>query len=152
MFFITSKEENDLDDIDFEILKFLQEDASISFTEIARKLKISESTVRKRIEKLKQKGIIKKFTIIVNPLKMGFNAISIIGIDVEPSRILEVVKKLCEIPEIKNVSISTGDHMIIIEIWAKNTNELLKIIEEKIGVINGIERICPSIILEKIKE
>lgn len=50
---------------------------------------------------------------------MGFNAISIIGTDVEPTRILEIAKKLCELSEIKCVSISTGDHMITIEIWAK---------------------------------
>lgn len=62
-----------VDKVDLAILKFLQEDASIPFTEIARRLKISESTVRKRVEKLKQEGIIKRFTVIIEPSKIGLN-------------------------------------------------------------------------------
>jgi len=122
------------------------------FTEIARRLKLSESTVRKRVEKLVQEGVIKKFTIIVEPSKIGLNATAIVGIDVEPPKLLEISQKLCELSEVKYVATSTGDHMIMIEIWARDTKELAKIISEKIGVINGIKKICPAIILEKLKE
>lgn len=141
-----------MDETDLAILRILQEDASIPFIEIARRLRISESTVRKRVEKMKREGIIKKFTVIVDPLKMGYNAVAIIGVDVEPPKILEVSKKLCELPETRYVATSTGDHMIMIEVWAKNATDLLKIINEKIGVIEGVKRVCPSIILEKMKE
>lgn len=141
-----------MDDTDLVILNLLQEDASMPFTEIARRLKISESTVRKRVEKLRREGVIKKFTVVVDPLKLGFNAISIVGIDVEPSKILEVAQKLCELPEARYVATSTGDHMIMIEVWAKNTRDLLNIVDEKIGAVDGVKRICPAIILEKLKE
>ncbi|MEM1586156.1 MAG: Lrp/AsnC family transcriptional regulator [Candidatus Bathyarchaeia archaeon] len=141
-----------MDDTDLVILKFLQEDSSIPFTEIARRLRMSESTVRKRVEKLKREGVIKKFTVVVDPLKMGFNTVAMIGIDVDPSKILEVAQKLCELPETKSVATSMGDHMIMAEVWAKNAMDLLKIINEKIGVIDGVKRVCPAIILEKLKE
>lgn len=141
-----------MDDTDLVILNLLQEDASMPFTEIARRLKISESTVRKRVEKLRREGVIKKFTVVVDPLKLGFNAISIVGVDVEPSKILEVAQKLCELPEARYVATSTGDHMIMIEVWAKNTRDLLNIVDEKIGAVDGVKRICPAIILEKLKE
>ncbi|MBS7625380.1 MAG: Lrp/AsnC family transcriptional regulator [Candidatus Bathyarchaeia archaeon] len=140
------------DNTDLAILRLLQEDASISFTEIARRLKMSESTVRKRVEKLVQEGVIKKFTIIIEPSKIGLNAIAIVGIDVEPPKLLEASQKLCELPEVKYVATSTGDHMIMIEIWARDTKELAKIISEKIGVIDGVKKVCPAIILEKLKE
>ncbi|MEM2454724.1 MAG: Lrp/AsnC family transcriptional regulator [candidate division WOR-3 bacterium] len=141
-----------MDDTDLAILRILQEDASMPFTEIARRLKMSESTVRKRVEKMKREGVIRKFTIIVDPPKMGFNAIAIIGIDVEPTKILEVAQKLCELPETKYVATSTGDHMIMIETWAKDSKDLLKIVTEKIGRIDGVKKVCPAIILEKLKE
>jgi len=141
-----------IDEIDLAILKFLQEDASISFTEIARRLKISESTVRKRVEKLKQGGVIKRFTVIIDPSKIGLNTVAIVGIDVDPSKLLEVSQKICEIPETRYVATSTGDHMIMTEVWAKDGRELTKIISEKIGTIDGIKKICPAIILEKLKE
>lgn len=41
--------------------------------------------------------------------------------------------------------------MIILEIWTRDGKELTRIISEKIGKIDGIHRICPSIILEKLK-
>jgi Lrp/AsnC family transcriptional regulator for asnA, asnC and gidA len=141
-----------VDEVDLAILKFLQEDASIPFTEIARKLKISESTVRKRVEKLKQEGVIKRFTVIIDPSKIGLNTVAIVGVDVDPSKLLEASQKMCEFPETRYVATSTGDHMIMTEIWARDGRELTKIISEKIGAIDGIKKICPAIILEKLKE
>jgi Lrp/AsnC family transcriptional regulator for asnA, asnC and gidA len=41
--------------------------------------------------------------------------------------------------------------MIMFEIWTRNGKELTRIISEKIGKIEGVNRICPSIILEKLK-
>ncbi|MEM2320714.1 MAG: Lrp/AsnC family transcriptional regulator [Candidatus Bathyarchaeia archaeon] len=141
-----------MDETDLAILRILQEDASLPFTEIARQLKMSESTIRKRVERLKREGVIKKFTVVVDPQKIGFNAIAIVGIDADPSKILDVAKKLCELPEARYVATSTGDHMIIAEVWAKNTMDLLRTINEKIGVIDGVKKVCPAIILEKLKE
>jgi len=140
------------DKVDLAILKFLQEDASIPFTEIARRLKISESTVRKRVEKLKQEGIIKRFMVVIEPSKIGLNTVAIVGVDVDPPRLLEAAQKLCEITETRYVATSTGDHMIMTEIWTKDGRELTKIISEKIGTIEGVKKICPAIVLEKLKD
>ncbi|MEM1539476.1 MAG: Lrp/AsnC family transcriptional regulator [Candidatus Bathyarchaeia archaeon] len=140
-----------VDKTDLAILNFLQEDASMPFTEIARRLKISESTVRKRVEKLRKEGVIKRFTIIIEPSKIGLNTVAIIGVDVDPSKLLEVSQRLCEIPETKYVATSTGDHMIMTEIWTKDGKELTKIISEKIGTIEGVKKICPAIVLERLK-
>jgi Lrp/AsnC family transcriptional regulator for asnA, asnC and gidA len=141
-----------VDKTDLAILKFLQEDASIPFTEIARRLRISESTVRKRVEKLKQERVIKRFTVIVEPSKIGLNTVAIVGVDVDPTKLLEAAQKLCEIPETRYVATSTGDHMIMTEIWTKDGKELTKIISEKIGTIEGVKKICPAIVLEKLKD
>ncbi len=150
---INEKErKNRVNNTDLAILKLLQEDASMPFTEIARRLRMSESTVRKRVEKLRQESVIKKFTIIIEPSKIGLNTIAIVGLDAEPSKLLEVSQKLCEFTEIKYVATSTGDHMIMTEIWARDTKDLAKIISEKIGVIDGVKKVCPAIILEKLKE
>jgi len=140
-----------VDQLDLKILQLLQADGSLSFTEIARKLKLNESTVRKRVATLKQDGVIRKFTAIVEPSKIGFNTVAIIGIDVDPPKLLEASQKLSEIPETRYVATSTGDHMIVTEIWARDGKELSKVISEKIGTIEGVKKICPSIVLEKLK-
>lgn len=140
-----------VDQLDMKILDFLQNDGSVSFTEIARKLKLNESTVRKRVTSLREEGVIRKFTAVVEPSKIGLNTVSIVGVDVEPSKLLAIAQKLCEIREARYVAISTGDHMIMIEIWARDGKELSKVISEKIGTVEGVTKICPSIILEKLK-
>ncbi len=140
-----------LDPIDLKILQILREDASIPFTEVARRLGVSESTVRKRVANMRAEGVIKKFTVLVEPSKIGLNTVAIVGVDVDPAKLLEVSEKLCELPETLYVATSTGDHMIMTEIWTKDGRELTKLMSERIGSIEGVKKICPAIILEKLK-
>lgn len=141
-----------IDRTDLEILKVLEKDSSLPYAEVARILKMKEATVRKRILTLREKGVIKKFTILVDPAKIGLKTVAIIGLDVDPTRLLEACERLSQIPEIRYVATSTGDHMVMTEVWASDGKHLAEIISEKIGKIEGVKKVCPSIILEKIKE
>ncbi len=141
----------EIDELDLKILKLLEEDGRLAFMEIAKKLRLSESTIRKKVQALKEKGVIKRFTVEIDPAKIGLNTVAIVGIDVDPPKLLEVAQKLCEFKEIRCVATSTGDHMIMTEIWTRNGRELTRLISEKIGPIEGIKKICPAIILEKLK-
>lgn len=141
-----------VDDLDREILHMLQADGSTSFTKIAKKLRRNESTIRKRVLSLKKDGVIKKFSVVLDPAKIGFGTVAVIGVDIDPEKLLDVAQNLIKIPETRYVATSTGDHMIMIEIWAKDGRELSQILSEKIGAIEGVKKICPSIILEKMKE
>ncbi|MCD6108397.1 MAG: Lrp/AsnC family transcriptional regulator [Thermoplasmata archaeon] len=141
-----------IDQKDKRIIEILQKNARIPNTEIAKMLGISESTVRKRINDLESKGVIKKYTVVVDPSKIGYNTVTILGVDVDPTKFLDVAKELAKLPETKYVATSTGDHMIMAEIWTKDGQTLAELISNRIGKIGGVKRICPAIILEKIKE
>ena len=141
-----------MDDKDRKIIEALRENSRTPFTEIAQKLGVSESTIRNRVQALENDGVIKKYTILVDPSKMGYNTVSIVGLDVEPSMFLEAAKSMAEIDKVQYVATSTGDHMIMSEIWTRDGRELSVLISEKIGKIKGVHRICPAIILEKLKE
>lgn len=141
----------EVDSLDLKILKLLQEDGRASFTAIAEKLRLSESTIRKRVQALQKRDIIKRFTAEIDPYKIGIRTVAIVGVDVDPTKLLEAAQKLCEIKEIRSVATSTGDHMIMTEIWTKDGRALTSLISEKIGKIDGVKKICPAIILEKLK-
>ena len=141
-----------MDEKDRKIIEALRENSRTPFTEIAKRLKVSESTIRNRVQALENDGVIKKYTILVDPSKMGYNTVSIVGLDVEPSMFLEAAKSMAEIDKVQYVATSTGDHMIMSEIWTRDGRELSVLISEKIGKIKGVHRICPAIILEKLKE
>ncbi|HIH97897.1 MAG TPA: Lrp/AsnC family transcriptional regulator [Thermoplasmata archaeon] len=140
-----------MDKKDLEIVEILRQNARISFTDIAKRMRTSEATIRKRVRNLEDKGVIKGYTIIVDPVKLGFNIVSIVGFDVEPSKFLEIAKRLTEFKEIRYVATSTGDHMIMTGIWTKNTADLAYFLQ-KIGKVEGMKKICPAIITEKLKE
>ena len=140
-----------MDDKDKKIIELLMENARMPFTEIAKKLGVTETTVRKRVEEMEKKGIIKKYTIEVNPEKLGYRTVTILGMDVEPRYLLEAAKKLAELEETQWVATSTGDHMLMCEIWAKDAEDLMKILTNKVGKIKGVKDLCPAIIMERIK-
>jgi len=52
--------------------------------------------VRKRVLSLQRRGVIKKFTIKVDPSKIGMKTIAVVGVDVDPTKLLEVAQKMGE--------------------------------------------------------
>ncbi len=141
-----------IDEKDKKIIRMLERDSRIPFTEIADKLNVSEATVRKRVKKLEENEVILGYTVKIDRSKLGYDTVAYVGLDVDPSLFLQAAKKMTEIKEVKYVATSTGDHMIMTEIVARNGKELTKIISKKIGKIEGVRRICPAIILEILKD
>jgi len=72
-----------IDEKDLKILEILRKNSRTPYSEIAKIVGISDVAVIKRIRKLEQLGLIRKYTIIIDPKKLGYNAVSITGIDVE---------------------------------------------------------------------
>jgi len=140
-----------MDKKDKKIIEMLKRNARRPFTEMAEKLDVSEATVRKRVQKLEEENIIKKYTVHVDTEKLGYNTVTLLGLDVEPDKLLEACEKIAEVEEVKKVYTATGDHMIMSEVWARDNTHLSKILSQKIGEIDGVKNLCPAIILEEIK-
>ena len=141
-----------IDDTDKKILQVLSDNARIPFLTVAKQLGLSESTIRKRVGKLEDEGVIKKYSVVLEPAKMGYGSVAIVGIDVVPEKFLDVSKKLTKFDNIKFVATTTGDHMIMTEIWMDKASELRDFISDKIEKMDGVTRTCPAIINEKLKE
>jgi len=140
-----------MDEKDAKIIEILLKDARTPLTKIAKELGITEAAVRKRVKNLEMRGIIKGYTLLLDHEKLGYGVVSLTGVDTEPDKFLEIAKKLRDFDFARSVYITSGDHMIMAEIWAKDGDELARIISEKIGKIEGVRRVCPAIVLEKLK-
>ena len=140
-----------LDETDVKIIEMLEEDGRKPFTEMAQRLEVSESAIRKRVSALLSTGVI-KFTVKVDHAKIGLGTVAIVGIDVESDKMLEIAQLLCDFKEVKCVATSSGDHMIMLEVWTKNGKELNKLISERVSTIEGVKKVCPALILEKLKD
>ncbi len=96
-------------------------------------------------------GVIRKYTVIVDPKKLGYKVVSITGIDVEPEYMFNIINRLKEKDYIVYLAITSGDHAIITIIWARDSDEMARIHEE-ISSMPGVKRVCPAILLDIIKE
>jgi len=135
---------------DLELIKALREDSDRSHVELARIFGVSEAAIRKRIRKLRAEGVIKKFTIEVDIRKLGFEVHTLIGLDASPEKLIHVLENLKNMDTVLGLYTSSGDHMILVECWFKNMEELSSFIK-KLNNIDGVVKVCPAIILEKIK-
>jgi Lrp/AsnC family transcriptional regulator for asnA, asnC and gidA len=135
---------------DFDIINILRNNARIPYVRIAKNLGVTEAAVRKRIRKLESQGVILKYTIKTDLRKIGFEIHALIGMDTEPEHYLSTLEKLKEMTEVMGLQSCGGDHMIMIECWFRTTEELTKF-NKQLESMKGVTRVCPAIILEKIK-
>jgi len=139
-----------IDERDLRIIELLLENSKTPLSVIGAELEISDTAVRKRIEQLKEYGIIEGFTIKINPKNIGFNVHAFIGLDIKPEVYHEVIRNVRSIYEIKSLFTSTGDHMLMAEVWAETSAKLEEIMKRLKG-IEGVIKICPAILVERVK-
>ena len=143
-----------LDSLDWNILQALQENAKETYTEIGRRLGVAHSTVYDRIRKMEEKGVIKKYTTVVDLEKVGVKYITaIMTVFTDPKESENVAKKLSEAKEVLEVSTSLSEELLIIaKVVAKDQDKLHSFIAQKVAPLPGVLRIRTSIITRKYKE
>lgn len=129
-----------IDDLDVKILSELARDASISVPRLSKKINVNASVVYSRIKRLVKKGLIKKFTILINDEAMGFNVKALTGINMDSKLRDNVLNELFKIPEVREVSEVTGRFDILVTMNAHSLDEMHQIISEKIGRIEGVQK------------
>ncbi|MGF3498540.1 MAG: Lrp/AsnC family transcriptional regulator [Candidatus Methanosuratincola sp.] len=139
------------DETDRMILRELQEDAMTSYRDIAEKLNLSVGTVHNRIKRLKEVGLIKSFSAIVDAEKLGYRLTAIVLMQVEGERIVEVEERLATSKSIIAVYDTTGEFDIIAIGKFKNREDLNTFIKEVLK-IQSIKRTVTSIALNVVKE
>ncbi len=144
-----------MDAKDWKILNILRENSREFTKNLARKLNMPHSTVHERIKRLKNEGIIKKFTILPDYKKLGLDICAYVLISFEPnsSRTQRAVAEdIAKLPEVYNIDIITGRWDIIVKIRTSDINSLEEVILEKIRNIEGVERTETLVVLQTIKE
>jgi len=139
-----------IDLIDLKILEELKSNSRISFNDISKKIDKTEATVRRRVKKLLEEGIIKRFTVEYNiDTKQKISAtVKIIPDFKEVKRIL---RELSEVDEITNIWRLSGDCGLLLKVDIPSIEEFNPLIEDKISQIQGIKIIETCFITDIIK-
>ncbi len=140
-----------LDDIDRKILTILQKNSRTPLREISKEVGLAESTVYERIKKLKEHGIIRKFTVILDPDALGFTLLAFILIKSKAGKYSHVASELRKYPQIVEIYETTGDYDMLVKIRTKNSEELNEFLDT-IGEIEGVVATHTMVVLKVHKE
>ena len=139
-----------LDGLDRKIINELQDDGRQAFTTIARRLKVSEATVRKRVNRLLSKGAM-QIVAAVDPLALGYVRAEI-GIRVRGASLLKVSKRLEAVPEVSYIELVLGSYDLSISVTCRNNEDLLRVVDDAIRAIPGVEQVEALSVLKVTKD
>jgi Lrp/AsnC family transcriptional regulator for asnA, asnC and gidA len=125
------------DQTDWKIISILKE-SYVPNNTIARRLGVSEGTVRARLKRLKEAGIL-QIRALINPDVLENQQLVIVAIRVAESKLLErKAEELSRLPNVLSVSIASGRYDLITEVLLDSNRGLVKFLTEELSSIEGI--------------
>ena len=140
-----------MDEITKRILTILEQNARTSYTQIAKRLGVSETTVRNRVKALMKEGVLKGFTVRTCPEKLGKAITAMVGVDIGGETTPEITNKLASIKEVSDLYVITGEFDLLLRVICENISRLDEILEE-IRSHDFVEGTRTFVVLRKVKE
>lgn len=140
-----------IDEIDNKILNIIQTDARVANAEIARQVNLAPSAVLERIRKLEERGVIRGYATEIDAAEVGFGLTAFVAVRTHEC-CGETDKFLAEIPEVLEVHDVAGEDSYFLKVRAKNTEELSKLLRERLKNVPNVASTKTIIVLQTIKE
>jgi Lrp/AsnC family transcriptional regulator, leucine-responsive regulatory protein len=142
----------ELDNIDLGILHCLKENARQKASEISEKTHLSVSAVIERIRKLERQGVIKHYTVVLDPKKLGYDIMAYVEISLEnPNYYDDFISMVMKNDCILSCSYITGDFDFLLKVMTESSESLEKIHRE-IKTVKGVMSTKTYFVLSNIKD
>jgi len=141
-----------IDEIDLKIVRLLHENSLMTSRMVASYLGLHPSTVTYRIRRLRENGIIKKFTISVDWRKLGKGVEVALLITCPPKYVGKIASALVSLEEVIELHTLTGFSDLLVMVTLRDMEEYKDFVEKKLGSIPEIESFRAGIVLEDLKE
>jgi DNA-binding Lrp family transcriptional regulator len=139
-----------IDDLDRKILALLVENGRESFAALGQRVGLSTAATKRRVDRLRSEGVIRRFTADLEPAAMGWTIDAFVELYCEgrvpPDRMREMVRSIPEVIEAYTV---TGESDGILRVRAADTSHLEKVL----GVIRnypGVSRTRSALVLSRL--
>jgi Lrp/AsnC family transcriptional regulator for asnA, asnC and gidA len=146
----SSAERGGMDALDRTILAVLQEDARLPNHEIARRVSSSEPTVRRRIQRLIDQGVM-RVVAVVSPFELGYQVVAILGLRIDRNHVRAVGEAIAAMPEVRFAGVTLGTYDIMAEVWLESVESLLDFIPERLSGQPGVNHVEPIQIVRLLK-
>ncbi len=139
-----------MDNLDRTIIEILEIDGRASSAQMARKLRVSEVTVRRRLAKLIRERTI-RVVAVAEPQQLGYHLSAVIGLRTEPARTESVATALAALSETEHVAVTTGRYDVLVWVNVVDTESLSDFLQHKAGGVDGVRQTETFIVLESPK-
>lgn len=142
------------DDLDWKIIELLQSNSRLSYAFIGREIGLSASAVAERVQRLEDTDVIKGYSVVINPKKVGLPLSAYISISINSSNFSTFLNSLSEFPEVTQCSRVTGNDCLIMKCNLMDSSHLEKVIDRlaKYGNPTTLVVLSDIIINGKIKK
>jgi len=142
-----------LDDCDLRILALLQEDARMANAEIGRRVGLVPSAIFQRLQKLQKLGVITGHESRIDPRAVGLGLAAFVFVRAD-ERVGShaTARRLAGLPEVQELHHVAGEDCYLVKVRVRDTEELGRLLREKVGVIGSVRSTRTTIVLETIKE
>lgn len=143
-----------LDETDRLLLKYLQEDARLSNVELARRVDLSPPGLHKRLRRLEEAGVVKRYVTLLDPEAVGYDMLCFVQVTLQrhaPDAIANFkceVQKMSEVLECHHI---TGESDYLLKVVVRNRKHLEEFIVNTLTPVRGMDKIRTSLVLSEIK-
>ena len=141
-----------LDETDILLIKVLQKDSRKSLKELARLTDISVPTARARIDRLVNLGVIRQFTVAIDPQKLLGGVTAFINLKAKLAEIESVKSALSDMEEVVGLYVTTGECDLVVKVCVQDARMLEEFILRKLNKVAGIEGARSGVVVETAKE
>ena len=128
-----------IDKLDRKILGILSLNARIPFKDVAAECGVSRAAIHQRVQHLIENGVIVGSGFHVNPKSLGYTTCTYVGLNLERgSMYREVVERISSIPEVIECHFTTGSYTMLVKLFAKDNEQLMDLLNNKIQSIPGV--------------
>lgn len=142
-----------LDSVDREILRVLRDDGRISVTQLANAVHISRAGAYSRLERLRNDGVIRGFSAIVDHARMGLTITAVVLLSAGTSgrfRWREFRRRLAEMPEVESAALVTGNADVVVVLRTTDHESLRHLLLEKLQALPHITNTVTLLVIDEV--
>ena len=113
-----------------ELLRLLRQDPRISISELARRIGMSAPAVRERVLRLEEAGIIRGYTVELDPVALGYPLSAFVRVRPAPGRLPQVAELARRLPQVSECHRVTGDDCFVLKVHLRGLDQLDELIDQ----------------------
>ena len=129
-----------MDELDLKIISLLRQDGTATNAGMARRVGVSEETVRRRLKRLVQEQYI-RVVAVADPTRLGYKSEALVGLKVDADKTDSIADRLAELEEINWVSVTTGSFDVFVWATLRSPDALHDFLRTRVGTIPGVRKV-----------